>query len=418
MSDRGIYWRRGLDRASFMLVLALCLAVPVKAQLVKDPFIQGKVFFSQGKYSQALAELGQVTGETLAEPEYCLIKGRCLLGLSMPSKAIQLFHRADSLQEGTASFDMARAYASQGMDSMAVAYLRRHLTSPDRLPEQVVKLDPAFRQIERKRSWINLWKTEFYTEQEKVVQEALYLLTAGKLEESLALVNDEISRDKPSSGLLLVRSRIYQAYSNDRKALSDLNQALSLDPGNKIILVEQATVYKHLDQPDNEIRDLGSAILLDPTDISLRKRRADAYLQREDPDKAWNDIEIYLLYYPEEGEGIRLAGNICSRMQDNVKALELFSRNIQLHPGVADYYIDRATIYMLTRMYGYAINDYAMSLDLKPGNPLVYLRRAQARMETGDMDGACYDWNKARSYGAAEAQEFIDKYCLPAKKWP
>jgi lipoprotein NlpI len=48
--------------------------------------------------------------------------------------------------------------------------------------------------------------------------------------------------------------------------------------------------------------------------------------------------------------------------------------------------------YFISRSWDLAINDYSMSLDLKPANSDVWLNKGIALLNSGKVDDACHDF--------------------------
>jgi tetratricopeptide (TPR) repeat protein len=124
------------------------------------------------------------------------------------------------------------------------------------------------------------------------------------------------------------------------------------------------------------------------------------------------DLLRYLDYYPGDKKAISLAGKVESASGDNLKAIEYFSKNLKLHPEDPDCYIDRANSYFASKTWDNAINDYSMSLDLKPDNSDIWLNKGIALLNIGKSADACHDFRKSYNIGNKRASEYISNYCI------
>ena len=383
----------------------------IHSQDAADAFILGKWYFEQGRYGDAVTTLNAAGERFSGTRDFHIIRGQCYTKTGQYQKALDDLMIADRIEEGCADLYIARNYALMGKDSLAVLLLERHLRSKYRQPEMVIRMDPDFRLLERSRLWIQLWKNEFYTPAENASREAGYLFSAGRVEEAFTVIDAALSQGLRSTALLAIKAKIYLSYSNEKQAEAVLSEALSLEPSNTELLKQRAALYRQMRQPRNAVSDLTFALSRDPSQIGLLKMRAEAYSDMNMPDMAARDIEQYLLYDRDNPEAVSLAGRIYYRKKDFIRALDYCHRAVDLDPGNAVVFNNRAEVYLASKLYQPAINDFSMSLDLLPDQKDVYLSRAGARLAVGDREGACYDWNKAVRLGSAEAIEYIEKNC-------
>ena len=97
---------------------------------------------------------------------------------------------------------------------------------------------------------------------------------------------------------------------------------------------------------------------------------------------------------------------------DNLKALEYFSKNLKLHPNDPECYIDRADSYFISKTWDLAINDYSMSLDLKPSNSDVWLNKGIALLNSGKVEDACHDFRISFRLGNKRVTDYISRNCI------
>ncbi|XP_076233657.1 protein phosphatase D3 isoform X2 [Calliopsis andreniformis] len=85
--------------------------------------------------------------------------------------------------------------------------------------------------------------------------------------------------------------------------------------------------------------------------------------------------------------------------QDYQKAIEYYTKSIELNPSVAVYYGNRSFAYLKMECFGYALSDASKAIELDKNYLKGYYRRATAYMSLGKFQQALQDYrtvNKAR----------------------
>ena len=328
------------------------------------------------------------------------------------SGAIGDYNEANRITPLSGEYGLARIYALKGDASTALYHLEMNLNSSYRKSEKEIMLDPAFGIIETRSEWRQFWKKEWYSITERSISEIEYYISAGKIEESKAVLNELKKSYLSNNDVLYAESLISLSsgkYTDVIKAISGL---LALMPDNEKYLRILAKAQIGSSNPAGASvtysQLLGSGI----ADAELLILRADCYKKTGETDKALTDIEKYLEIYPENKSAISLAGKVEALSGDNLKALEYFSKNLKLYPNDAECYIDRANSYFVSKSWDLAIKDFTMSLDLKPGNSDVWLNKGIALLNSGRLEDACHDFRKAFSLGNKRASEFISRNCI------
>ena len=101
---------------------------------------------------------------------------------------------------------------------------------------------------------------------------------------------------------------------------------------------------------------------------------------------------------PEEELRAELAiqqGNFLLMLKQVDRAIETYSRAIDLNPRAAHAYYNRGNVYHNKGEFGRAIVDYNKAIELKPDYAGAYYNRGVAYGEKGDTDRAIADYNKA-----------------------
>jgi protein O-mannosyl-transferase len=105
--------------------------------------------------------------------------------------------------------------------------------------------------------------------------------------------------------------------------------------------------YGDLNKPQLAIQDFTKAIELDPEMRDAYKFRGSLYAQAGQIDLALKDIEKYLTYDPEDAVSWNNLAEIYFRQNKLPQALDAFTKTINLKPGVPDLYQKRAKVFEL-----------------------------------------------------------------------
>nr|CAD7454075.1 unnamed protein product [Timema tahoe] len=98
---------------------------------------------------------------------------------------------------------------------------------------------------------------------------------------------------------------------------------------------------------------------------------------------------------PEEAElaeKFKTEANEYFKKQDFNKAIELYSKAIDINPNVAVYYGNRSFAYLKTECFGYALTDASKAIELDKSYVKGYYRRAAAHMSLGKFKLALRDY--------------------------
>jgi len=136
------------------------------------------------------------------------------------------------------------------------------------------------------------------------------------------------------------------------------------------------------------------AIEIDPNFAEAYRARGDASQLAGHSEAALADFAKAISIDPSEWLAYLSRGTLWNSRGDSQRALADFTQSIRLHPSAKAYY-QRGLTYQTLGETARAVNDYDAAIDRDPGAPYVYRARAKARLETGDVEGAREDQEKA-----------------------
>lgn len=119
-------------------------------------------------------------------------------------------------------------------------------------------------------------------------------------------------------------------------------------------------------------------------------------------------------------------GNCEMALKDLTAAMADYSNAIKSDAKYDRAYYGRASVYVTQKKYTEALSDLDKLVELSPSYPNALTLRGQIRVQTGNKDGGCEDFNKAKALGNEQAEKYIAKFCgkdetvvlaLPEKDW-
>ena len=396
-----------------MLVVLSFLQMSVTAigQQDIDVLLMAKACLQSGKPEEAVAILSRVIDEKGGVRFYAE-RGEAYLVENNLAGAISDFNQANRLSEHSGDYGLAKVYALKGDASTSMYHLGLHLSSAFKKSEKEIMLEPAFRYVENRPEWRQLWKKQWYSIAETSVSQIEYLSAQGKIRESEIMLSELRINYPGSDETLFAEALISIASGRNADAVSTLTRLISSNPDNEKYMRVLAKAHTGNLNPAGASSVYTKLLESGVADAWLLIMRAECYRKTRETDKAIRDIERFLVLYPESKEALSLAGKVKAESGDNLKALEYFTKNLKLHPNDPDCYIDRASSYFVSRSWELAVNDYSMSLDLNPVNSDAWLNKGIALIGKGKISDACYDFKRSYSLGNQRAASYISKHCL------
>jgi len=88
-------------------------------------------------------------------------------------------------------------------------------------------------------------------------------------------------------------------------------------------------------------------------------------------------------------------GILYAGLADYDKAVTDYTKTIELNPVFADAYINRGILYQNLKDYTKAISDYNKAISINPNDAETYYNRGITYLYSGDLSGSISDFNKA-----------------------
>jgi tetratricopeptide (TPR) repeat protein len=380
-------------------------------QQTVDYILKARAFTVAGKPEQAITILNRAISET-KESRLFTERAEANILEGNYSDAISDYNEANKLAASSGEYGLARIYALKGDAGTSLYHLEMSMNSSYKKSEKEILLDPAFSTVENRQEWRLFWKKEWYTKTEKSISEIEYYVSAGKIDDARELVADLKRSFDNNPDILYAESVINVAAGKYSEAIKIISGLSSSSPGNEKYLRILAKAQTGASAPAGASTSYSQLISSGVEDAELLMLRADCYIKTGETDKAMSDVRKYLQIYPENRTALSMAGKLEANSGDNLLALEYFSNNLKLHPNDPQCYIDRADSYFISKSWDLAINDYSMSLDLKPANSDVWLNKGIALLNSGKVEDACHDFRISFRQGNKRVADYISRNCI------
>lgn len=375
----------------------------------QDPYLLGTARLQEGSYEAAIFYFEQVLATDGNDPETLLKMAETYYQTNEYQSAIRYLERLEGQREGMGSYGLAKTYAKQGDAAMAVHFLERHLNSAYKLPSSTILLEEAFISLENSREWKALWKNDWYTEDEVLLQEISYLTRSGDYLDALDMIDEALAGTAGRASLLTARGEVFHHLGNYQNSIQAYTAAIELTRMNARSFYGRAQSFLAIGKFRDAIPDLERALQLWPEKFEILKELSEAHRTAGNFDPAAASIEEYLKYFPEQAEAYYVQGQILFDSGKYLKALTSFNHCLELETNDPRFYEARGETYLATNTYRYALNDFGMALDLDPRNHEVWFKKGLARWYSNDREGSIADWERAARYGSEKAAKKLEE---------
>jgi tetratricopeptide (TPR) repeat protein len=412
-------------------ILALSFSGTARAQAPDASFMAGCAYFKNGELQKALERFTLAIARNNADERLFIMRGQVSLLLKDYESAIGDFNEANDILPGVSDIWLSRAYALAGDQDKALAFLKSHLASSYRLPEDSIKKDPAFDRLLTSQGWYSLWEKEWYNDEDLAVAEVAYYQRKGFPDKAMELLDAGIRKSPNSAGLLTLRGEVNFTTGNYAAAIADYSGAIELyktGQGGGYLPLEglksgksglaggggyslRGMAYLKAERYKDAISDFTRVLKDNPGYFPGFLYRAEAYAGMKSYDEAIRDVQTYLQYFDRDLQAVYQCGEYYFMAEDYIHALKYFNRNLKEDPNNSTYYKARGKAYLKSGTYRYAISDLSMSLDLNPDDSETWMYIGLAKVLSGDKENGCSDLEKARQMGNTEVLKYIIENC-------
>jgi tetratricopeptide (TPR) repeat protein len=192
-----------------------------------------------------------------------------------------------------------------------------------------------------------------------------------------------------TDGVRLIQATRYE------QAILNFDRAIELKPSFADAYRMRGRAYVAVGKPDSAIPDFTRVAALQPSEGAVLVDRGFAYLDKKDWARAMADASRALALNDKLARAYNLRATAERATGNPGKAVEDFTRAVELDPNL-DNYFQRAATYQLLNDHQRAVADFNQAVALSPDQPHTYFARAESRAALGDVKGAQEDIRAGR----------------------
>jgi tetratricopeptide (TPR) repeat protein len=369
---------------------------------------KARYLVTEKRYAEAAEILSNLPGELQAGEHAVLAMGCALSGLGRYRESNDWLQKVSGDLAADATYLMSGNYLSLGDIPGAMHCLELHLASRNHYPEKRIRLDPAFSALDTNRDWIRTWQKDWYSPQEQDLAECEYLVSQGKADEAFDMAVGLVASDPANARALFIQARLLMAGNESRQAMQMIDRAWN---AGGLLLREDILRFMQVSGTPDKVTDLAGQLLRqDPGNPEYLIAKAMARIGGGKGSAAEMELESIEQLGIAPAELYYLAAKRIAASAPR-QAEQYLNKALDSDLLDSRFFYQRGLIRISLEKTDEALGDLAMSLDINPNQPDLYLTRATVRYELGDQDGACHDWQKALEMGNPRAADLLYKFC-------
>ncbi len=399
-----------MNRKIFILIgCFLASLTAVYPQQTTDLVIRSKFFFDNNMTNKALQTINKLTNK---DAYAFKLEGQIQSALNNHSAAIVAFKKANALKEHYADFELSKSYAKLNRYDSTSYYLELHLKSPYKSMSNVIEQSPALEAYRTTDDWKTLWRKDFYTEEEKSIERAIYYKNKGELDLALDMLDEVLSKNKNNTQALYYRAQFIIPLNQDYKyAISDLKKAVKLAPDNQHYVRLLASYYLHELKFKKALEAYLKAHTIFPYLLSDWFHLSQSYYRTSNFDNATKYINKFISIDAKNIEAYKLAGLIFYDNEKYQEAVDILTQAIYINSRRADILLARGKALLDSGDYQRAGQDFGIALDLDSKNGEIWYYKGLAFLYQDKTSEACKYFTKASFHQYYRADEYLLKEC-------
>ncbi len=220
--------------------------------------------------------------------------------------------------------------------------------------------------------------------------------------DALADLEKVVGRDPKSGPAQLMVAKLENLPEGDRtKAFKAADQAVTLIKDEPALQTAAYVIRGQLQtDPDKQLADFNEAIKLTSADQEALRSRAIFFVGHKKYEEALKDLEQLLRVDPKNELVVQLKGETLFMLKRNAEAMRTFDQAVQLRPGSAFPYVNRARIRAEQNDTKGALEDLDTALKMQNDDPAALFTRARVYKQMNEPTKAQADIDTALKNGA------------------
>ncbi len=369
-----------------------------------------KSFLTQNNSEKAIEYINNNNIETINSPDVYAVIAQTYYYLNNIEKAADFYIKAANNKPGLYCYELSQCYSKLNKPNIAIQYLQEYLSTDNKIAENKIKHNDVFFNLSKTNEWNKLWKTDWYSNNELIIIDAVYEQINNRHYETINILNQINNKNKIAHKANYIKSVSYLKLNQHKNALTTINNAINQSPKNAGYYYQKSQVEYAQKNFKKALKTINKAFEYDSTEIDYYFTKAQLLTTTNDTKNAINLINQLLELKPDKNAYI-IAAQIFTDANEYFEAIKYLNKSISYEPYNVKLYIMRANLYMQTNTFAYAEKDYTFALDSFPFNGEIYFNRALARLKQQKLELACTDFIKAHQFGYSKANSYIEQYC-------
>lgn len=326
-------------------------------------------------------------------------------------EAINQYIKLYNLKDSTILYSIIENYAQLKNKEQTIYWLKKYLKTNNKIPENIIRTNSLFSFLNKEVEWNELWKQNWFSELEIKIGDIIYLYNKQDFNTLIETIEDAIKLYPNIVELWIWRAKAFLLGKNNKEALKSINYILKFNPKNIDALYLKANILQNEKKYKNLAQLYKLIYNIQPWETQWKYKAALAYNKAMLFKESIKELEFYTQYDTLFADAYYYMGNSYLNLNNKQKAIENYSKSIQLYTGNADYYYERAVCYYDLNELDKAFYDLCMALDLKPTDGRYYYQRGLVNFALNKSLAACRDFERAKQLGYIKAEDYIKRYC-------
>lgn len=391
------------------LVIFIC-HINLFAQPASPDYFKGVAELNKKNYNASVNSFNRsIQSDNI--PDAYLYRGMAYYYLENYTKALEDFKnpKIDRLSEK--ELWMAKIYARLGDAETSVLYLKKYLNEKNRVDNKSIISDPAFDNIQSSGVWYQFWQQDELSGDEQFLDDVSFYFSRNDYNKALNILDEALIEFPERTEFYYLRGQAYSFLKENSQAIYNFNKAIESNFTNPEYFKSRAEAFFAKEDYVSAGKDYNQAIRLKPEVFEWYLDRAVVNMKLKNFSASQKDVQFYLGYFPDDITANKLAADINKARGAFSESLRYYNALLAKDQSNPEYFKSRGAIYLETKTYRQAVNDFSMALDLDPGDGETYFYKGLARLYLNETEGACSDWQKAQRLGNLEVIEYQLKYC-------
>lgn len=401
-----------MKNSIFLFLLLFSISTLSQDDRPLNAFFYGKKAIQNQEYDSAIVYFDSCVQAEPNETEYLFSLAHAYFKSEQEDASISILTKINRRKQGIADYELARCYAKKEMPDSAFYFLKSHLNSRYKKYESEIKLDPVINRLEKHEQWLPLWKEKWYSNYDHQLADIKYNISIKNYQLAQSILNEIFEKRSNPHEALYLSAILNKEQTFIHAALKDIELAMDKRKTIPEYHYLAAELLLELNKPSKALQRINMALDYDMYRLEYYRLKAIILNALKNYSDAIAYYNYYLKFTDFGYKELYTLSLMYYNEENNIRALKQINKALKMNKNSKDLYILRGKIYLASKLYKYAENDFTMSLDFDYQNGEVYFLRAKARFNQGKKEGACRDWQKARNLNIVDAEEFLKKHCL------